>query len=139
MRNPQALSLYAYCLNNAANYIDPSGLWLGKTLSHIFTAGGGVIAGGTGAVVGGITGTVVFTPLGPVGMILGGALGAAIGSFFDPVYAGQLNYLEDLELEHIRRMEEWEEFDRKVNQLLEKAIEINTLMGGSLDDNSCDE
>ena len=139
IRNPQALNLFTYCSNNATNHIDPSGLWLGKTVGHMLTAGGGVIAGGTGALVGGIAGTVVFTPLGPVGMILGGAFGAAIGSFFDPVYAGQLNYLEDLELEHIRRVEEREEFDRKVSELLEKATEINNLMGGPLDANSCEK
>jgi RHS repeat-associated protein len=130
--------LYGYCLNNPVNLVDDDGLLLGSALGHISTAWGGATAAGPGALVGGVVGgTIGGAMFGVPGAIIGGSIVGTLGSVFDSPAAGQLNYREDLELKHFLNMKEWEEIDRKINELLEKINDLNNRMGGPIDDSPC--
>lgn len=62
MRNPSTLHLYAYCINNPINYVDPSGhvpfaipIGIGLTkalISALLFTGGAMIVSGSAVVVG---------------------------------------------------------------------------------------
>jgi len=130
--------MYVYSLNTPINSHDIYGLFVGETIKHLSTAWGGIASGGPGALVGGIAGGVIGGALGGVpGAVIGGATGGILGSAFDSPSAGQLNYLEDLDLQQFKRMKEWEEIDKKVRDLEDKVNKLYERMGGSLDENPC--
>ncbi len=112
------VDLYGYCLNDPVNLVDPNALFSEKLISHASSTWGGIIAGGPGALVGGVIGGVTGGALGGVpGAIIGGTAGGVIGSGFDSPSAGQLNYHEDLMLEHYYNMQEIEELEKQVEEL----------------------
>jgi RHS repeat-associated protein len=81
------LNVYAYCLNNPAIFVDPSGCgFLGDIVKGVGKAIAGAVSGAvTGAVAGAIVGAIAG---GPAGAIAGAAAGAIGGAVAGGVSAG---------------------------------------------------
>ena len=142
--NGGSTDLYGYCINDPVNCVDPLGLFdIGKALGYGASVWGGITAGGPGSLIGGFVGGVIGGALGGVpGAVLGGIVVGYIGSAFDPLSAGQLNYGEDEAIEWRLRIEQLEiearERESLLQDLLDRVNELNNRMGGPLDDDACE-